>query len=78
MDRLPTPTQTPNAHRWLHPPDTRLDRVQRALLSTIDGPRNIVELESFARALGLSPDSLELLHRHGLIEFASAHNRQTR
>ena len=69
MNPLPTPTQTAVARQWLAARDTRLDRVQQALLATIDGHRNIVELESVARAMGLAPATFEHLRRQGLIDF---------
>ncbi len=69
MNALPTPMQTAVARQWLAARDTRLDRVQQALLSTIDGHRNIVELESVARAMGLAPATFEQLRRQGLIDF---------
>ena len=71
MHRLPTPTQTSIARQWLGRPDARLDRVQRALLATIDGHRNIIELESVARAMGLGPAALERLRQRGLIDFCA-------
>ena len=69
MNRLPTPIQTAVARQWLEARDTRLDRVERALLATIDGHRNIVELESVARAMGLAPATFEQMRRQGLIHF---------
>lgn len=69
MNHLPTPVQTAVARQWLEASDMKVDRVQRALLATIDGRRNIVELESVARAMGLAPATLERLRRQGLIEF---------
>ena len=69
MHSLPTPMQTSVARQWLEARDTRLDRVERALLATIDGHRNIVELESVARAMGLDPATFEHLRLHGLIDF---------
>lgn len=71
MDALPTPTKTPMALRWLEAGAARQDdRVKRALLSNIDGHRNVIELESFARAMGLAPDALERLRREGLIDLS--------
>ncbi len=68
MNALPTPTKTPLALQWLHTGgDARSERVKRALLSNIDGHRNVIELESFARAMGLRPDALEQLRIEGLI-----------
>ena len=70
MNPLPVPTQTPKALHWLSTCDTANDRVRRALLTNIDGHRNVIELESFARAMGLESDALDLLHREGLIDLA--------
>ena len=64
----PTPTQTPRASQWLEVHHASTDRVKRALLSNIDGHRNVIELESFARAMGLAPDALERLRGEGLID----------
>jgi len=69
MNPLPTPTQTAVARQWLEARDSRLDRVERAFLATVDGRRNIVELESVARAMGLAPATFEHLHRQGLVDF---------
>lgn len=71
MQPIPTPTITPIAQQWLQARDARSDRVKGALLSNIDGHRNVVELESFARAMGLEPGALERLRREGLIELMS-------
>ena len=68
MESLPTPTRTPKAHRWLDSREASADRVKRALLSSIDGHRNVIELESFARAMGLDPDALDRLRVEGLID----------
>jgi hypothetical protein len=70
MDRMPFPTQTASARQWLHRPDARIDRIHRALLSTIDGHRTVVELESVARAMRLAPGALEHLREQGFIEMA--------
>ncbi|HEX6705660.1 MAG TPA: hypothetical protein VF169_12930 [Albitalea sp.] len=69
MDRLPSPQITPLATRWLQYRDTRLNQAEHALLLAIDGQRNVVELESVARALGLREGALDLLRRAGLIQF---------
>jgi hypothetical protein len=71
MDRLHLPALTASAHRWLQNPDPRMDRIQRALLSMVDGHRSVVELESVARAMRLPVDALEELRQNGLIEFAA-------
>jgi len=68
MNSLATPTQTPKALHWLHVCDADNDRIRRALLISIDGHRSVIELESFARALGLEPDALERLRREGFID----------
>ena len=70
MNPPPVPVQTPKAIHWLSALDTQNDRVRRALLSNIDGHRNVIELESFARAMGLESDALERLRREGYIELA--------
>jgi hypothetical protein len=70
MNRLPIPIQTPKASQWLRVSDGRNDQIRRALLVNIDGHRNVIELESFARAMGLESDALELLLREGLIDLA--------
>jgi hypothetical protein len=70
MDALPTPTKTPMGLQWLEARDANGDRIKRALLSNIDGHRNVIELESFARAMGLESDALERLHGEGLIDLS--------
>jgi len=70
MNPLPIPTQTPKALQWLKVRDAQNDRVRCALLTNIDGHRNVIELESLARAMGLEPDALERLHREGFIDLA--------
>ena len=70
MELLPTLAQTPTARAWLAQRDARLHPVEHALLATIDGRRNVIELESVARAMGLGATALECLHRRGLSEFA--------
>lgn len=69
MNSLPSPSRTPLAVRWLEA-EASNDRVKRALLSSVDGHRNVIELESVARALGLAPDALERLRREGFIVLA--------
>jgi hypothetical protein len=71
MSPLPIPTQTPKALQWLSVHDAGTDRMRRALLANIDGHRNVIELESFARAMGLEADALERLRRDGLIDVTS-------
>jgi hypothetical protein len=67
VNALPAPIRTPLALQWLEARDARSERVKCALLSCIDGHRNVIELESFARAMGLMPDALERLRVEGLI-----------
>jgi hypothetical protein len=69
MDRLPIPVQTPTARQWLARRDAQLDPVERALLAAIDGRRNVIELESVARAMGWGAHALDALRQRGLIEF---------
>lgn len=68
MNTLPMPVKTPVAKEWLDVHHATPDRVWRALLSNIDGHRNVIELESFARAMGLPADALERLRSEGLIQ----------
>ena len=71
MDHIPqTPTRTSLAAGWFKNSDAQGDRIMRALLANIDGHRNLVELESFARAMGLAPDALQRLRDQGLIRIA--------
>jgi hypothetical protein len=56
------------AHQWLEARDANSDSVKRALLSSVDGHRNVIELERFARAMGREPDALERLRGEGLID----------
>jgi hypothetical protein len=63
MQALPSPIQTAVGRQWLQRPDARIDRIHQALLSTIDGRRNVIELESVARAMGLDPDAIDWLRR---------------
>jgi hypothetical protein len=72
MEAPSSPIQTDVARQWLQRPDARIDRVHQALLSTIDGHRNVIELESVARAMGLDPDALDRLRQQGFIELAPA------
>jgi hypothetical protein len=69
MDALQFPVQTVLAERLLQRRDARIDRAREALLRTVDGQRNVVELESVARALGLQPSALDQLRQSGLIQF---------
>ena len=68
MNTLPTPTQTHVAVQWLASREATTNHVKRALLSHVDGHRNVIQLESFARAMGLDPDALEQLRHQGLID----------
>ena len=72
MDRLPAPSLTSIALEWISMKDERLNLRQRVLLGAIDGHRNVIELESVARALGLRADAMEVLRQAGLISFAHA------
>lgn len=68
MNPAPAPTLKPAAVLWLRSTAVDRERVKRALLSNIDGHRSVIELESFARAMGLREDALRLLKQQGLIE----------
>jgi hypothetical protein len=68
MDQLLVPVKTSFGRQSLQRRDCTIDRIQRALLASDDGHRNVIELESFARALGLAPEALEQLRRQGLID----------
>lgn len=68
MNSLPIPIRTDRSGRRLSVSDSARDRIERLLLSSIDGHRNLIELESFARAMGLDPGALDRLRGDGLIE----------
>ena len=55
MERLPTPVLTSRARFCLQWDDPELDRVHQALLSTIDGHRNVIQLESVVEGDGTCP-----------------------
>jgi hypothetical protein len=65
MNPLPTPVRTALAGK------VALSPIHRALLGAVDGQRNIIALESAARAMGLRDDALDQLRQQGLIVFAS-------
>ena len=73
MDMLPTPIPTAFALHQLHTGGFEQDRIRRALLGSMDGHRNVIQLESFARAMGLEPDAIERLRLEGLIEWQPWH-----
>jgi hypothetical protein len=64
MNPLPTPVRTALAGQ------VALPAAHRALLGAVNGQRNIVALESVARAMGLQADALDQLRQQGLIVFA--------
>jgi hypothetical protein len=70
VNPVPVPVQTAKAFQLLDGCVAEIDRIRRVLLANIDGHRNVVELESFARAMGLESDALLRMRREGLIEFA--------
>ena len=72
MNELPKPTLTAIARRWLEREFPQLDRTQRALLSTIDGHRNVIQLEGVARAMRLPDRTLEEMRKRGLVVWSSA------
>jgi hypothetical protein len=71
MNELPTPTLTAVARRWLDLEVPQLDRTRRALLSTVDGRRNVIQLESVARAMGLPDRTLEDMRERGLLVWST-------
>ena len=75
MERLPTPVLTSRARFCLEWDDPELDRVHQALLSTIDGHRNVVQLESVAKAMGLPDRTLADLRSQGLVNWESVGER---
>ncbi len=75
MERLPTPVLTSRARHRLRWDDPELDRVHLALLSTIDGQRNVIQLESVAKAMGLPDRTLTELRAQGLVNWESACER---
>jgi len=64
--------RTATAGSYLARESPTIDGIRRALLSTVDGHRSVVELESVARAMGLGPSALEQLRMEGLIERVAA------
>jgi hypothetical protein len=66
-----TITTKPTAICYLARAESPDDRVTRALLSNIDGHRTVIELERFARAMGLEPRTLEHLRLRGLVYLAT-------
>jgi hypothetical protein len=75
MERLPTPVLTSRARHCLRWDDPELDRVHQALLATIDGQRNVIQLESVAKAMGLPDRTLAELRAQGLVNWESVGER---
>ena len=75
MERLPTPVLTSRARYCLQWDDPELDHVHQALLSTIDGHRNVIQLDSVAKAMGLPDCTLADLRSQGLVNWESAGER---
>lgn len=61
-------TRTAAAESWLRRPGSGDDIVRRALLSTVDGHRSVIELVSVARAMGLDARALEDFLTLGLLQ----------
>ncbi|MDQ2736108.1 MAG: hypothetical protein M3Y55_14230 [Pseudomonadota bacterium] len=76
IQEIPAPSVTALALDWLDADDERLGRAQRVLLQTIDGRRNVIQLESVARALGLQDDALARLCQRGLIRLPTTGARR--
>ena len=70
MNPVAIPTQTAKALQPLGGRVTESDRIRSVLLANIDGHRSVIELKSFARALGLEFDELSRSLREGRIDFA--------
>jgi len=75
MERLPKPVLTSRARRYLRWDDPGADRVHQALLSTVDGQRNVTELESVAKAMGLPDWTLADLRAQGLVKWETSAER---
>jgi hypothetical protein len=75
MERLPKPVLTSRARRYLQWDDPEVDRVHQALLSTVDGERNVIELESVAKAMGLPDWTLVELRAQGLVNWETSAER---
>lgn len=69
MKNLPQPVLTKHALCHLASREAELDRAHRAFLSTVDGQRNVVELESVAKAMGLPERTLGELRERGWLKW---------
>jgi len=69
MERLPQPVLTSHARRCLEWEHSDIDRIHRALLSTVDGRRNVIQLESVAKAMGLPEQTLDQLREQGWVDW---------
>ena len=69
MKPLPQPILTMHARCRLDATEPELDHVHRALLSTVDGQRNVIELESVAKAMGLPDWTLTELRAQGWLNW---------
>lgn len=72
MERLPTPVLTSWARHFMEWEHSKVDRVRRAWLATVDGHRNVIELESVAKAMGLPESTLGDMRAQGLVNWDSS------
>ena len=75
MESLPTPVLTLRARHFLEWEHSAVDRVRRAWLSTVDGRRNVIELESVAKAMGLPESTLGDMRAQGLVNWDGSSER---
>jgi hypothetical protein len=75
MERLPTPVLTARARHFLEWEHSEVDRVRRAWLCTVDGHRNVIELESVAKAMGLPESTLGDMRAQGLVNWDRSSER---
>lgn len=74
MERLPNPVLTLRARHFLEWQHNE-DLVRRALLTTVNGDRNVIELESVAKAMGLPASTLDDMRAKGLVNWDSTGER---
>jgi len=70
MNPPPCPTQHLDVFQRLNLHDRVSRRAGPASIPEAEGHRIVIELERFARALGIEPDELECLRRDGFIDLA--------
>jgi len=75
MEHLPRPVLTLRARHFLEWQHDEVDLVRRALLTTVNGNRNVIELESVAKAMGLPASTLDDMRAQGLVNWDSTGER---